>query len=186
MKYVRLLFLAASILASATAFGQNVCPPPNCTLTCTAAASIAFEMATRSSMFRMLSDGTEIMRIDPAVPAPGPKVDYSVTIGTLPPISLSVSTTRQFATLENGPSAPGTCFNIRASGFEDPKGTTEVTDAMGVHTINVNKPSFLCKQDNGLTLLCFEDKEVACTGGACLPPGTERNENVCAVATAFP
>jgi hypothetical protein len=94
-----------------------------------------------------------------------------------------VSTTRQFATLENGPSAPGKCFNIRSSGFEDPKGTTDVTDAMGVHTINVNKPSFLCNEDNGVTMICFEDKEDACSGGPCLPDGAERNEDVCAVAT---
>ena len=96
-----------------------------------------------------------------------------------------MSTTRQFATLENGPSAPGKCFNIRASGFEDPKDTTDVTDAMGVHTINVNKPSFLCNQDNGVTMICFEDKEDACSGGPCLPDGAERNEDVYAVATVI-
>jgi hypothetical protein len=168
------------------AFGQAACPPPNCTLKCAAAESVAFEMTAHNSpVFRQLSDGTDVSMTDP-VAAPGPKVNYSVTIGTLPGISLSVSTTRQFATLENGPSAPGKCFNIRASGFEDPKGTTDVTDAMGVHTINVNKPSFLCTEDNGVTMLCFQDKEEACSGGPCMPPGAERNEDVCAVATVIP
>ena len=185
MKYAALLPLA--ILGSTMAFGQTACPPPNCTLTCAAAASVAFEMMTHSSpVFRQLSDGTEVRKIDPTIAAAGPKVSYSVTIGTLPAISLSVSTTRQFATLENGPAAPGKCFNIRASGFEDPKATTDVTDAMGVHTINVNKPSFLCTQDNGVTMLCFEDKEESCSGGPCMPPGGDRNEDVCAVASVVP
>jgi len=185
MRYGLLLPLA--MLGSTTAFAQGVCPPPNCTLTCAAAALVAFEMTPHGSpVFRQLSDGTEVRRIDPTIAAAGPKVNYSVTIGTLPPISLSVSTTRQFATLENGPAAPGKCFNIRASGFEDPKETTDVTDAMGVHTIDVNKPSFLCKQDNGLTMVCFENKEEACSGGPCLPAGADRNEDVCAVATVVP
>jgi hypothetical protein len=119
MKYV--LPLTLTLVGSTMAFAQGVCPPPNCTLTCAAAAAVAFEMTSHSSpVFRQLSDGTEVRKIDPPTAAVGPKVNYSVTIGTLPPISFSVSTTRQFATLENGPSAPGKCFNIRASGFEDP------------------------------------------------------------------
>src|SRR5262249_37614334 len=180
MKYA--VLLPSMILSSTIAFGQSACPPPNCTLTCAAPALVAFEIRPHNGpVFRQLSDGTEVRKIDPTIAAVGPKVDYSVTIGTLPALSLSVSTTRQCATLENGPAAPGKCFNIRASSFEDPKGTTDVTDAMGVHTINVNRPSFLCKQDNGVTMLCFEDKEEACSGGHCLPPGGDRNEDVCAV-----
>jgi hypothetical protein len=51
-----------------------------------ATASVAFEMTTHSSpVFRQLSDGTEVMKIDPPIAAVGPKVSYSVTIGTLPP-----------------------------------------------------------------------------------------------------
>lgn len=184
MKFVAALSL--TLLTSTLVFGQAVCPPPNCTLTCAIPASLAFEMMPHNStLFRMLSDGTEIRRIDP-IAGGGPKANYSVTIGTLPPISLTVTTTRQFATLQNGPSAPGNCFNIRASGFEDPKGATDITDAFGVHTINVNKPSFLCQQDNGLTLICFEDKEDSCSGGACKPDGADRNEDVCVVATVVP
>src|SRR5262249_37590071 len=118
MKYLAALSLT-TLLTSTLVFGEAVCPPPNCTLTCSTPASRPFEMAPHTSpVSRMLSDGTEVRRMDPMGGA-GPKVNSSVTIGTLPPISLTVSPPRQFATLENGPSAPGKCFTIRASGFED-------------------------------------------------------------------
>ena len=182
------LVLGAASLAHAqpAAVCNPVCAgqPPQCCAV-PIAPFLGYESAVHNSpIFRTLSDGDTLVITTPIV-VNGPKVNYSVTIGTLPALSFSAAVLQQKWTT----STHGDCFTIKASGFEDPKGETVITDPFGAHTINVNKPAFLCGDPQSSPLICFQDKEIACVptppGGTCLPPNTDRDEDVCAVATVL-
>lgn len=172
MKSIAALVLTASIA------GAQTCP-------CPPTALLGYESTVHSSpIFRTLSDGDTLVVTTP-MSATGPKINYSVTIGTLPPISFTASTKQ----LKWTTTSHGNCFTIAVSGFEDPKDNTHVIDPFGDHLINVNKPAFLCGDPSHSPLICFQDKEISCDptppGGTCLPPNTDRNEDACAVATVM-
>ena len=200
MKKLGTLTAAVVILGLAAMTGitwaQQMCPNPNvcaghpecCVVQ--PVALLAYESVPHNSpIFRVLTDTTGVVDmvtiLNPPVAANGAKVNYSVTIGTLPPLSFSAKTKQKKWTS----TSHGDCFTISVSGFEDPKGTTDITDFVGVHTINVNTPAFLCGDPQNSPLICFQDKEISCmptpSGGTCLPPNTDRNEDVCATATVM-
>src|SRR5262245_2748688 len=173
-------------------WAQQMCPNPNVCANfpkeCCGSVSgalLAYESVPHNSpIFRVLRNGDKLMIVEPSKVS-GAKVNYSVTIGTLPTISFTAKITKlRWKSMNHGD-----CFEIKASGFEDPKDTTVITDPFGVHTINVNKPVFLCGDPLHSPLICFEDKEISCDpippGGTCLPPDTDRNEDVCATASVM-